>query len=97
MGLQNVGHDRVTFTSHNITTYTYVTLTLLGFPGDAADKESTCNVGDLGSNPGLRRSPGEGNILEPTPVFWPGEFHGLYSPWGQKSRTQLINFHFHFQ
>ena len=18
----------------------------------------------------------------PTPVFWPGEFHGLYSPWG---------------
>ena len=20
----------------------------------------------------------------PTPVFWPGEFHGLYSPWGHK-------------
>ena len=20
--------------------------------------------------------------LLPTPVFWPGEFHGLYSPWG---------------
>ena len=19
-----------------------------------------------------------------TPVFWPGEFHGLHSPWGQK-------------
>ena len=19
-----------------------------------------------------------------TPVFWPGEFHGLYSPWGSK-------------
>ena len=19
----------------------------------------------------------------PTPVFWPGEFHGLYSPWGR--------------
>ena len=19
-----------------------------------------------------------------TPVFWPGEFHGLYSPWGGK-------------
>ena len=19
-----------------------------------------------------------------TPVFWPGEFHGLYSSWGQK-------------
>ena len=21
---------------------------------------------------------------QPTPVFWPGEFHGLYSPWGRK-------------
>ena len=20
----------------------------------------------------------------PTPVFWPGEFHGLYGPWGRK-------------
>ena len=20
----------------------------------------------------------------PTPVFWPGEFRGLYSPWGHK-------------
>ena len=20
----------------------------------------------------------------PTPVFWPGEFYGLYSPWGRK-------------
>ena len=20
----------------------------------------------------------------PTPGFWPGEFHGLYSPWGHK-------------
>ena len=29
--------------------------------------------GDLASISGLGRSP---------PVFWPGEFHGLYSPWG---------------
>ena len=96
MGLQSVGHDWVTFISHNVTTYTYVILILLGFPGDTADKESTCNVGDLGSNPGLRRSPGEGNILEPTPLFWPEEFHRLYSPWGRKSQTQLSNFHFHW-
>ena len=20
----------------------------------------------------------------PTPVYWPGEFHGLYSPWDSK-------------
>ena len=32
----------------------------LGFPCGLAGKESSCNVGDLVSIPGLRRSPGEG-------------------------------------
>ena len=31
------------------------------FPGGSSGKESACNVGDLGSIPGLGRSPGEGN------------------------------------
>ena len=26
----------------------------------------------------------KGTATQPTPVFWPGEFHGLYSPWGRK-------------
>ena len=30
-------------------------------PGGSDGKESACNVGDLGSIPGLPRSPGEGN------------------------------------
>ena len=30
-----------------------------GFPCGSADKESSCNVGDLGLIPGLGRSPGE--------------------------------------
>ena len=33
----------------------------LGFPGGSGSKEYVCNAGDLGSGPGLRRSPGEGN------------------------------------
>ena len=33
----------------------------MGFPGGSAGKESPCNAGDLGSIPGLGRSPGEGN------------------------------------
>ena len=33
---------------------------ILGFPWDSAGKESTYNVGDLGSIHGLGRSPGEG-------------------------------------
>ena len=32
-----------------------------GFPSDSDGKESTCNAGDQGSNPGSERSPGEGN------------------------------------
>ena len=48
----------------------------LDFPCGSAGKESTCNVGDLGSITGLGRFPWRRESL-PTPVFWPGE---LYSP-----------------
>ena len=51
-------------------------------PCGSADKESACNEGDLVLIPGLGRSPGEGTGY--TPVFWPGEFHGLFSPWDRK-------------
>ena len=32
----------------------------MAFPGDSDGKESACNEGDLGSVPGLGRSPGGG-------------------------------------
>ena len=32
---------------------------ILGFPGGSDGKETACNAGDLGSIPGLGRSPGE--------------------------------------
>ena len=35
----------------------------MGFPDSSVGKESACNAGDLGSIPGLGRSPGEGNGL----------------------------------
>ena len=34
---------------------------IFGFPSDSNGKESACSAGDLGSVPGLGRSPGEGN------------------------------------
>ena len=56
----------------------------LGFPGGSAGKESAaCHAGDLGSIPGVGRSPGRRERLS-TPVFWPGEIHGMYNPWGCK-------------
>ena len=37
-----------------------VSSSTLGFPFGSAGKESACNAEDLGLNPGLGRSPGEG-------------------------------------
>ena len=52
------------------------------FPGGSDGKEFTCNAGDLDSNPGLGRFPGEGNthssILAWT-IPWTEEPCGLQS------------------
>ena len=55
----------------------------MGFLCGSAGKESVCNAGGLGSIPGLGRSPGEGKGY-PFQYSGPGDFHGLYSPWGHK-------------
>ena len=49
----------------------------LGSPCGSAGKESTCNAGDLGSNPWVGKIPWRRQRL-PTPVFWPGGCIGLY-------------------
>ena len=66
---------------------------LLGFPGGSAGEESACNAGDLGSVPGLGRSPGEGKGY---PLWYSGLensmdriVHGV-----AKSRTRLNDSHF---
>ena len=58
----------------------------------SAGKESTCNVGDLGSIPKLRRSPGEGKGF---PLLYSGQenfmdfiVHGIAKSW-----TQLRDLH----
>ena len=68
-------------------------------PGGSDSKESTCNVGDLGSIPGLGRFPGggHGNILQ---LFLPGEFHGQkslvgYSPWVHKELDMIERLSMH--
>ena len=69
---------------------------ILSFPGGSAGKESACNAIDLGSVPGLGRSPGEGNGY---PLQYSGQessmdsiVHGI-----AKGPTGLSGFHFHFQ
>ena len=42
----------------------------MSFPGGSYSQTSVYNMGDLGSIPGLGRSPGGGNG-KPTPVFLP--------------------------
>ena len=74
----------------------------LGFPCGSADKESSCSAGDLSSIPAVRETwvgkiPWRRERL-PTLVFWPGEFRGLYSPWGHKESdtTKRLSLSLHF-
>ena len=60
----------------------------MGFPGVSDSKDSACNVGDLGSIPGLGRSPGGGhdNPLQDSFLENPHGQRSLvgYSPWAHK-------------
>ena len=69
-------------------------LCYMGFPCGSGGEESACNVGDLGSIPGLGRPSGEGKGY-PLQYSGLGKFHGLYSPWGHKE-SDTTDFHFHF-
>ena len=48
-------------------------------------------MGDLGSVPGVGKIPWRKERL-PIPVFWLGEFHGLYSPWGRRESDMTEEF-----
>ena len=65
-----------------------------GFPGGSAGEEPTCNVGDLGSIPGLGRFFREGNCYPLQDSSLENSMaciaHGV-----AKSRTGLSDFHFH--
>ena len=75
------------------------TYTLVGSASKVASKATYTLVAQLVKNLpamwetwvrslGLGTSPGEedrrGYRIQNTLAFWPGEFHGLYSPWGHK-------------
>ena len=57
--------------------YSLQTINEWGLPGSSDGKESACNVGDLGSIPGLRRSPGGGHGK-------PLQYSCLKNPHGQR-------------
>ena len=70
-----------------------------GFPSGSDGKESTCNAGDPGLSPKLRRSPGEENGYPPPDSClensmdigtWWASIHGI-----TKSQTQVSDWHFH--
>ena len=64
-------------------------------PDSSVGKESASNAGDLGSIPGLGRSPGEGK-------GYPLQYSGLENSMDcivhgvAKSQTRLSDFHFHY-
>ena len=100
MGSQRVGQDWVTELNNWLVwkvtctpMFTEASFTII--PCGSAGKEFVCNTGDLGSIPGLGRSPGEGK-------GYPLQYSGLENcidcmVYGvAKSRTWLSEFHFHF-
>ena len=66
----------------------------MGFPCGSAGKESAYNARDLGSIPGLEDPLEKGKATHSS--IWPGEFPGLYSPWGHKESdtTERLSLHF---
>ena len=69
------------------------------FLGGSAGKESACDAGDLGSIPGLGRSPGE---RKGYPLQYSGLENSMGYPWGHKESdmTEQLSLHFtslHFQ
>ena len=53
--------EKLLYQVHSVASFgRLLTPVFLGFPCGSAGKQSTCNAGDLGSIPGLGRSPGEG-------------------------------------
>ena len=63
----------------------HITKAVKGFPGGSEDKESACNVGNLGTIPGVGRSSGEGNsnplqyscLKNPMDRVWWTTVHGI--------------------
>ena len=72
------------------------TVVNLGFPCGSAGKERVAlQCGRSGFNPWIGKISWRTERL-PTPVFWCGEFHGLYNPWGHKELDTTEWLHFHF-
>ena len=61
-----------------LTSFSIIPSIYIGFPGGSVGKEPTCNVGDLGSIPGLGRFPGGGHGN-------PLQYSCLKNPYGQSS------------
>ena len=57
---------------------------MLGFPDSSVGKESASNVGDPGSIPGSRRSPGEGKD-------YPLQYSGLENSMDYRRSVQKIS------
>ena len=74
---QEASMELVMYFCFTIYIYIYIYI-YMGFPGGSDGKESACNVGDLGSIPGLGRSPGgeHGNPLQ---------YFCLENPLGQRN------------
>ena len=94
MGHESTFSPRLLVSSIKVSFLLANTSLSVGFPCGSAGKESACKAGDLGSIPGLGRSPGEGKdyplqysgLENSGLVLWPRKLH---SPWGCKESDTI--------
>ena len=87
-GLQSIGSQRVRY---NWVTNTHALASLV-----AQLAKNPPAMWETWVHPWVRKIPWRRELL-PTPVFWPGEFHRFYSPWGCKELDTTERIYFHFK
>ena len=83
MGYSHGAADTTAATEHACTTSLVISEMQINITVRLSWQRIWLHCGRPGFYPWVRKVPWRRERL-PTPVFWPGEFHGLYSPQGHK-------------
>ena len=74
----------------------YLFIGVKAFPCGSVGKKTCLQCRTPGFDPWVGKIPWRRERLS-TPVFWPREFHGLYSSWGHKESDTTEQLSLHFQ
>ena len=85
---QDLGHERCSLPARADLKCPLVLIILFPFSSQFSINHFPLLCRRPGLDPWVGKIPWR-KVRLPTPVFWPGEFHGLYSPWGRKKSDMI--------